>query len=282
MKVPPSSFRRSWRDVGVALALAVLLPAVDAVAAVGAWAEGEAHVRLIAAGVDEDGRLNAGIEITMAPGWKTYWRSPGDAGVAPLIDFSASRNIGDVEVAFPVPHRYDDGFSVTNVYEDRVVLPITGLVPDLTKPVDLVLDLVIGVCREICIPDRFETELSVPVSDQDLAAGKILTEARKLLPQPAEPGVFAVEKITWDGGSERRPVFTIDAMVPATADAEVFVEGPADWSPYRPELVGKSGDYTTYRVQFSRLGAKTPIDGATFRVTMVADGRAVEDTIPLD
>jgi DsbC/DsbD-like thiol-disulfide interchange protein len=265
-----------------ALAIIFFLPVPSAEAGVGTWAVGEAKVRLIAEGVDEQGRLNAGIEITLAPGWKTYWRSPGDAGVAPLIDFSTSRNVSDVEVAYPVPHRYDDGFSVTNVYENRVVLPISGLVDDLSRPVELTLDLTIGVCREICIPDHFETELSIPVNEHDAAASQILTEARDLLPQPAQPGVFAVEKFVRDGGTEKRPVFLFDAMIPATDDAEVFVEGPADWSPHVPELVGKANGHSTYRIKFSRLGAKTPIEGAVFRVTMVADDLAVEDSVPLD
>lgn len=268
--------------LGLALAGAVLVPPPPADAAIGTWAAGEAQVRLISSGVDRESRLHAGIEIALAPGWKTYWRSPGDAGVAPLFDFSASKNVRDLTVEFPVPHRYDDGFSVTNVYENRVVFPLIGTVDDTAKPVELSLDLTIGVCREICIPEQLTARLSVPTTEDDAAVDAILTQARSLVPGPAEPGVLAVTEAKRDGGTDKRPVFVFDTVVPDTDSAEIFVEGPPDWSPHVPKLIAKGDGTASYRVQFSRLGAKTPIEGATFRVTIVDDGRAVEDTVTLD
>ena len=35
----------------------------------------------------------AGVEITLADGWKTYWRMPGDAGVPPNFDWAGSTNV---------------------------------------------------------------------------------------------------------------------------------------------------------------------------------------------
>src|SRR5262245_7846953 len=98
--------------VGAAGAVTLmLLTAVPALAATGEWiSDGKAKVRLVAEGVDTAGRLRAGLEIALDPGWHTYWRSPGDSGVAPVIDFSGSRNVGPVETAFPVPERLDDGY----------------------------------------------------------------------------------------------------------------------------------------------------------------------------
>ena len=67
----------------------VLTATAPASAAVGDWGQGaRAKVRLIASGVGSDGKLAAGIEIVLPSGWHTYWRSPGDAGIAPLIVFS--------------------------------------------------------------------------------------------------------------------------------------------------------------------------------------------------
>src|SRR5262245_4538089 len=108
----------SWAaGLGVAtVLLTVASPPLHA--AVGTWAiDGKARIRLLAEGVDTNGQLNAGVEIALDPGWHTYWRSPGDSGIAPSFDFAGSRNLGPVEVAFPVPERLDDGYSVTNVYK---------------------------------------------------------------------------------------------------------------------------------------------------------------------
>ena len=263
--------------------LALTLVAGAANAGLGAWVDGGmARVRLVAAGVGPDGRLDAGIEIDLAPGWKTYWRSPGDSGIAPVIDFSGSANIGPVEVAYPVPHRVDDGYAATNVYEGRVVLPVTAKVIDPGREVDLSLKLDIGVCEKVCIPDHFEAKLDLAAGSADSTAAEILLAARRDLPGAPEPGVFAVEKAWRTGGSERKPAFALAAAVPEKGEAQVFVEGPADWYPDVPKLESDKGDAAVYRFTFDRLGSKTPIAGATIRVTIVSQGRAIEQTLRLD
>src|SRR5204862_2777548 len=66
------------------------------------WEGGpRAAVRLIAAGATGDGAgriLRGGIEIRLAPGWKTYWRYPGDSGVPPRFEFTRSTNLSSVTV----------------------------------------------------------------------------------------------------------------------------------------------------------------------------------------
>ena len=46
----------------------------------------------------------AGVELQLGDGWKTYWRSPGDAGgVPPFFDWSGSENVKDTAVLYPAP-----------------------------------------------------------------------------------------------------------------------------------------------------------------------------------
>jgi suppressor for copper-sensitivity B len=253
-------------------------------AAVGDWAEGtNVRVRLIAAGVGPAGSLAAALEIELADGWKTYWRTPGDAGFAPLIDMSASSNIGPVEVSYPVPHRVDDGYFTSNVYEDRVVFPLSGIVTDPHSAVGLSLKLDLGVCAEVCIPEHLETTLTVAPGEKDASVLEIISAAASAVPGEPEPGVFSVASVWRNGGPDSRPVFDFKAVTPEAAEqATVFVEGPPDWAPAPPSLVGKSEGGAVYRVEFSRLGATTPIAGAPFRVTIVSGDRAIEQTLNLD
>ena len=266
------------------LVLAIwLVASAHAGAAQGPWITGtKAEVRLLAAGVDPDGRLAAGIEIVLPPGWHTYWRSPGDAGIAPVIDFSASRNVGSVEVSYPLPTRLDDGISVSNVYDDRVVFPVSAVVSDPSAPVDLVLAAELGVCAEICVPDKIDARLTIPPGEADAAVAAGLAAARALVPGPSEPGAFGLDAVVREGGSDKRPVFRFTGVVPDAATAEVFVEGPPDWAPYRPEFKGDEGGKAAWSVKFSRLGATTSIEGAKFRITIAAGGRAVEQTLGLN
>jgi len=268
----------------VAAFLLLASATVPAGAAIGEWlGEGNARVRFLAAGVAHDGRVVAGIEIRLKPGWKTYWRSPGDAGIAPRTDFSASSNIGGpVKIEFPVPHRFDDGYSITNVYEDRVVLLVNAPTIDAAAKTTLALAMDIGVCAEVCIPEHYEMGLDLAPGESDPRAGAILAEARKTLPGKAEPGVFGVGHIARAGGTEKRPIFEIGIVAPETTGAEVFVEGPIDWYPSPPKLLSEDGVRATYSVAFSRLGSKTPIGGNGFRVTIISARGAIEDFISLD
>ena len=61
----------------------------------------------IISAVDGAGDLAAiplALHIVLQPGWKTYWRSPGDAGYPPQVDVSGSTNVARVELMWPVPH----------------------------------------------------------------------------------------------------------------------------------------------------------------------------------
>src|SRR5215468_6275898 len=86
--------------------------------------ESHSAVRLLA-GSSSGAVLLGGIAFQLQPGWKTYWRTPGDSGVPPRFDFSKSDNVEAVTVLWPAPTRFDDGASGYSVgYHDQVVLPL--------------------------------------------------------------------------------------------------------------------------------------------------------------
>ncbi len=96
----------------IALVCAGGAPAAQAQSA-SAW-EGELHAaaRLIGGSAVNSGEgmlLRAGLEIRLDPGWKTYWRYPGDSGVPPTLDFAGSENVKSVTALWPAPQRFSDG-----------------------------------------------------------------------------------------------------------------------------------------------------------------------------
>ena len=88
--------------------------------------DGHAAVRLITAtdSLATAPALDAALEFRFGKGWHGYWRTPGDAGIAPAIDWSGSDNIAGGEVAWPAPHRLVIEGLQNSVYEKQVVLPI--------------------------------------------------------------------------------------------------------------------------------------------------------------
>ena len=67
------------------ICFSVLLPA-SAQAVSGPWQGNDVmDARLVAAvnAAGDTAMIEAGLEFRLAPGWKVYWRSPGDAGLPP-------------------------------------------------------------------------------------------------------------------------------------------------------------------------------------------------------
>lgn len=98
-----------------------------------------------------DGSHYAGIQIDLAPGWKTYWRAPGDGGIPTNASWAGSKNLRDVQVYWPRPKVFRT-FGLRSVgYAGQVVLPV-HLVPMHAGDIDAKLTLRLGVCNEICLP----------------------------------------------------------------------------------------------------------------------------------
>jgi suppressor for copper-sensitivity B len=253
-----------------------------AAAAISEWSDGQnVRVRLVASKPDAVGGANAALEMELAPGWHTYWRTPGEAGIPPMFDFSGSSNLKNTAVGFPPPERLDDGFAITNIYTGRVVLPLTVEPADPAVPVVLAMKLELGVCEEVCIPVTLEASVTLEAADNAEAAA-IVAEAVGRLPGGAQEGSFDVADVRRTGGGDDEPAFEFTARLPDPAATEIFVEGPSDWYPDVPQAVGRDGNTVVYRVSFDRLGAKTPIAGALIRFTVVSGGQAMEKTVTLD
>jgi DsbC/DsbD-like thiol-disulfide interchange protein len=99
-----------------------------------------------------DGSHMAAVDLTLAPGWKTYWRSPGDAGIPPSFDWSASQNVRSVRIHWPAPSVFDSNGMQSIGYHDHLLLPVEVVPVDPALPVVLSLRLDLGVCDEICLP----------------------------------------------------------------------------------------------------------------------------------
>ncbi|MCB1422261.1 MAG: hypothetical protein KDJ69_07285 [Nitratireductor sp.] len=123
----------------------------DAAAASSQWQDvGGGQVRLVAIKDPAQGTLSGVVEVRLDKGWKTYWRSPGSSGIAPEFDFSGSKATEVDRVRFPAPMRMKAGESIFYGYKDTVAFPFYGLAG--IGETELRLDLLIGICEEICIP----------------------------------------------------------------------------------------------------------------------------------
>lgn len=137
--------------------------------------------------------LLAGVEITLDPNWKTYWSSPGDTGIAPMFSFDRSTNVASVEVAYPMPDRFDYPGDISFGYETQVVFPVTVTPADASMPIELVADVMYGACEELCIPVEAQATLALPVTTGTSSqfAG-VLTEWRSRVPADHAAALMSV------------------------------------------------------------------------------------------
>lgn len=132
---------------------AVMMAAPTAFAGTSSWYETTGgKLRLVThSEADAQGVLRGMLEIRLDDGWKTYWKEPGETGVAPQISIEGASDARRVDLHFPAPERFDDGVSQWAGYEGSVRLPIEfSGINDLSSP--LTLDVFLGVCETICVP----------------------------------------------------------------------------------------------------------------------------------
>jgi len=262
--------------------LAVALAAVfTAFASVGATAQsvvstGESfvHAELVAGRAEPDGSRMAGLILDLAPEWKTYWRNPGAAGVPPRFDWSRSRNLASAEVLWPRP-AFFDSFGLTTIgYAKRVVFPL-HLVPETAgQPIDLALELAIGVCREICVLEEIELTLSLPPGAPD-DRGALVAAAEALVPRPgAEQGLTEASCRVAGAGKKRTFDATLD-FGRALPDATVLLEGPELAWFNDVETVDRDGRLQV-TARLSLLDESVWIDRSALRMTVLGPDIAAD------
>ncbi len=261
-------------------ALLTIVAAAPAVAASSAWAErDQLRVRLIAAteAVGEADTLRLGLEFALAPGWKTYWRSPGDAGYPITIDWGGSTNLADASLLWPAPHRFQLFGLETFGYEDEVVLPIVARPETPGEPIELRAHLRYLVCEEICIPYEETLSLDLPAGVATPAAeAQQIDRYVALVPGDGRAVGLAIDAFeveeTGDGAVLRIRARS-DLMPFERPDA--IVEGPAGYGFSAPE-VSLGGRTAALRIHVSVPAGATPVGETPFTVTMTDGARAME------
>ncbi len=134
------------------------------------WIDGpKADVRLIAAttGVGALESIPLGVEVRLEDGWKTYWRSPGDAGIPPHVEWEGSGNLAVAEFGWPAPVRFNYYDLETFGYAGEVVFPVAARVASVGEAVQLRARVELLICDDVCIPHTFEAALDLPAGPAD-------------------------------------------------------------------------------------------------------------------
>jgi suppressor for copper-sensitivity B len=269
-----------WRTA-VLVSLAVIFGPACVFAAASDWSRTDVtQVRLIAArtAVGEAAEVRAGLQFQLEPGWKIYWRSPGDSGSPPKPDFSRSKNVADVEMRWPAPQRFFELADLQTIgYLDEAVFPLTVRVERPGEPVSLRATVDYQACEKICIP--FSAELSL-----ELPAGEAMPTGFSQLIERYE------ERVPRDGGLAGIEVLSAGVIGAAGAQfvevalkspvafgaSEMFVEAPIEFRiPAGETSLAANGTELTLRAPVEARGDRD-LTGERITITVVSGDRSIE------
>lgn len=263
---------RSW-------VLTVLLASGTVPAQSSGWIDAD-HVQLRLVAVRDalgGGVLDIGLQVRLDPGWKFYWRTPGDAGLPPTFDWSGSANLAEARVRWPAPRRYDQDGLVTYVYDDEVVLPIGVRASDPRSPLSVRLTLDYGVCKDICIPYQHALELDLPAGEeQPTAYADLIAGYAARVPGPPDSVGWRIQQVRADATDSRPALIVTVASAVPFRDPDLVVEAPAPlaFGPARVELAdgGRTG-----RFRLPVLGkASGELPGTPITLTLMDGSRSAE------
>ena len=132
-----------------------------------------------------------GLQLRMAPHWHTYWKNPGDSGLPTKIQWVLPEGWKSGAIQWPYPKPLPIGPLTNYGYEDEVVL-LSELTPPANAPAGtakIVARAEWLVCKDVCIPEKGELDLALPVSASEGAVDPRAQAAIKLAQSnlPAEP-----------------------------------------------------------------------------------------------
>lgn len=227
-----------------------------------------ASVRL-RADTSPEGETRLLLDVKLENGWKTYWRSPGEGGVAPVIAWK--ENMPAVDWFWPTPSRFDVAGMTTQGYHHRVTFPMAVRGP---SPAMLSGVLTLSTCSNVCLltdyPFTLKPSAHDPAFAHDYAQAMGQIPLSRGLTQTlsvgARPGELVVEATRAGGWSS--PALFLDAV------------DNADFG--KPQL----------RVEGEKLLATVPVSdgwgegapdlrGQTVTLVLANDGVAQESTLAI-
>jgi suppressor for copper-sensitivity B len=254
--------------------LLALLASSPAMAAATEWVgDADTAVRLVTASdtAGTDGPVEAGLEFRYGAGRHGSWRNPGDAGLAPKVDWSGSDGVGAAHLAFPAPSRFSVGDLQTYVYAGHVVLPVT-LARTGSGPLHLHATVRHAVCGEVCVPYRASLDLTLPAGPAARAKeADLIAAGRAAVPTSPAAAGLAVTQATRVGPGLLLTLGLRSETVPFERP-DLFIEGLAHGATPPPTVtLADAGHAATLTV---RVPPESGAIAAPLTLTLVDGARA--------
>ena len=248
----------------------------------------QSEVRLIAAtqSIGTDDALRLGLHFRLQPGWKVYWRSPGDAGFPPQLEWNGSNNLKSATLQWPAPKRFSVLGIETLGYKDELVLPIIALQITPNAATTFEAQLRYLVCNEICIPYDTSLSLHLPKGNGEPSEfTHLINRYQSNVPgNGSVHGLKIIASRTTKTANKTTLQLALNSTSPLT-NPDVYFEGPDELTFTKPKIT-LGPDQRTALLEVDVDGLKfleddvgKTIKGREFTVTMVDGKRSAEQKL---
>lgn len=236
--------------------------------------DGVVELELLSGWRTADGTHMAGLQITLAPGWKTYWRVPGDGGIPPRFAWDGSENLGSVDFHWPIPDVHHINGLRSIGYEDVVVVPVEVALLNAATNARMAGQVQIGVCEEICVPVTLAFDAELPsdgrrdpaiiasLIDQPKSASDAGVTEVSCNILPSDDGLEVTASLTMP------PLGPIEEVVIETADQQVWVS--------EPDMRREGGTLYATSDMIHVDGGSFALSRSDMRITVFAGNQAVD------
>lgn len=259
--------------LGLLLALPLQLLAADT-----GWLTAPEHppvqVKLVQAGPydAEKNHYPALLKVKLEDEWKTYWRSPGEGGIAPRLNWDESENIESVDWLWPVPERFSLLGVETQGYQHDIDFPLLLTPSTSGAPLTFNATLTLPSCTTVCVLTDYE--ITLPFTP-DLAVDDQLNheyqQAVSRVPRPAN--IISTEQAVWDANREQ---LSISLTNPRGWNKPAVYVDELEESIFSKPKFSVDGEQLTVRFKVTSWDPDLDLNNEALVITAIDDGLAEE------
>ena len=141
-------------------------------------------------GIAKSAPLELGLMLQHKEGWHTYWKNPGDSGLATELHWTLPDGLQAGPIQWPTPRKIAIGRLANFGYEDQVLLPVRVAIAPQFRPAPGSSDIAVHlsaswlVCKTECIPQEGQFDLRIPIQGSTAVGAHWFNAARSAAPVP--------------------------------------------------------------------------------------------------
>ncbi|MDB6130301.1 MAG: thiol:disulfide interchange protein, partial [Verrucomicrobiales bacterium] len=120
----------------------------------------------------------AAIRLQMDPGWHTYWRNSGEAGIPTKLTWTLPAGLKTGEISWPIPTKFSEPVLTNSLTtyafagEAILLVPISVASDAAPGPLHLKAGISWLECQKECVPGRTNVEVDLVVGSQTVLANE--------------------------------------------------------------------------------------------------------------